>query len=134
MANLKELRTRIASVKSTQKITKAMKAIAAAKFKLAQINLENFKQYAKKISNITSIIANQLDEHPLIISNSSSKKDEIKHDNNHLILIISSDKGLCGSFNVNINRFLEEKLAKVNLLVVAVEVEVRIDVIQKRPK
>lgn len=100
MATLKFLRNRISSVKSTQKITKAMKMVAAAKFRKAQQNAENARPYSEKLNSIILNLKNSvtdMDSAPkLLVGN---QKNEI-----HLCVVLSSDRGLCGGFNTNICR------------------------------
>ena len=100
MATLKFLRNRISSVKSTQKITKAMKMVAAAKLRKAQQNAENARPYSEKLNSIISNLKNSvtdMDSAPkLLVGN---QKNEI-----HLCVVLSSDRGLCGGFNTNICR------------------------------
>jgi F-type H+-transporting ATPase subunit gamma len=100
MASLKFLRNRITSVKSTQKITKAMKMVAAAKLRKAQQNAENARPYSEKLNSIILNLknsVNDIDSAPkLLVGN---QKEEI-----HLCVVLSSDRGLCGGFNTNICR------------------------------
>jgi len=100
MASLKFLRNRISSVKSTQKITKAMKMVAAAKLRKAQQNAENARPYSEKLNSIISNLKNSvtdMDSAPkLLVGN---QKNET-----HLCVVLSSDRGLCGGFNTNICR------------------------------
>jgi F-type H+-transporting ATPase subunit gamma len=100
MASLKFLRNRISSVKSTQKITKAMKMVAAAKLRKAQQNAENARPYSEKLNSIILNLKNSvtyMDSAPkLLVGN---QKNEI-----HLCVVLSSDRGLCGGFNTNICR------------------------------
>ena len=99
MANLKEIRIRIASVKSTQKITSAMKMVSAAKLRRAQSAIQKLRPYSKKLSEILSNIANESDgNNPLA---------EVREKNNTIMLLISSNKGLCGSFNNAITKHAE---------------------------
>ena len=93
MANLKEIRIRIASVKSTQKITSAMKMVSAAKLRRAQSAILKLRPYSKKISEILSNISNEKDE------NENNPLAEVREKNNTILLLISSNKGLCGGFN-----------------------------------
>ena len=96
MANLKEIRTRIASVASTRQITSAMKMVAAAKLKRAQDVVTNFKPYALKMQKIIMDVA----------SSSGHEEDSVFADNrdyhNALIVVITSNRGLCGAFNSNV--------------------------------
>ena len=100
MASLKFLRNRISSVKSTQKITKAMKMVAAAKLRKAQQNAENARPYSEKLNSIISNLKNSvtdMDSAPKLLV--GKQKNEI-----HLCVVLSSDRGLCGGFNTNICR------------------------------
>jgi F-type H+-transporting ATPase subunit gamma len=98
MPNLKEIRSRIQSVKNTQQITKAMKMVSAAKLRRAQQNITNLRPYAKHIlSVIADIATTQRVEHPLLVTNENPKKV--------LLVVVTSDRGLAGGFNNNINRF-----------------------------
>ncbi len=121
MASLKFLRNRISSVKSTQKITKAMKMVAAAKLRKAQQNAENARPYSEKLNSIISNLKNSvtdMDSAPkLLVGN---QKNET-----HLCVVLSSDRGLCGGFNTNICRkakvFFEKILSeKKNLKIIVV--------------
>lgn len=98
MANLKDLRSRIASVKNTQQITRAMKMVSAAKLRRAQQNIVNLRPYARRIlSVIADIAVTHRVTHPLLSTNTEPKKV--------LMVVVTSDRGLCGGFNNNINRF-----------------------------
>jgi F-type H+-transporting ATPase subunit gamma len=98
MATLDDLKKRIVSVKSTQKITKAMKMVAAAKLKRAQENAEKGRPYAEKMNNIilnlTSGISDKENTPRLLFG---SGKEKV-----HLCIVLTSDRGLCGGFNTNI--------------------------------
>ena len=100
MPSLDDLKKRISSVKSTQKITKAMKMVAAAKLRRAQENAERGRPYSEKMNNII-----------LNLSKSISDKDSASKflvgtgkDNVHLCVVLTADRGLCGGFNTNICR------------------------------
>ena len=93
MANLKEIRTRIASVASTRQITAAMKMVAAAKLKKAQDAVTNLKPYALKMHDITMNVASASDG-----KNIYSDERDLRQ---VLIVVITSNKGLCGAFNSN---------------------------------
>lgn len=98
MASLKDLRLRIDSVKNTQQITRAMKMVSAAKLRKAQANIVNLRPYANKIRTvIADIAATHRVEHPLLNQNKEVKKA--------LLVVLTSDRGLCGAFNSNINKF-----------------------------
>ena len=105
MPSLDDLKKRIKSVKSTQKITKAMKMVAAAKLKKAQENAEKARPYSEKMHNIIlNLILSVKDpsNSPKLLVGTG--KDEV-----HLCVILTADRGLCGGFNSNIC-----KLAKKN--------------------
>lgn len=95
MANLRDIKRRISSVKSTQKITKAMKMVAASKLRRAQAAIQQARPYAFHMRDLVSHLTQcaQLDAHPLLRHNGS---DSIG------IVVVSSDKGLCGGFNAGI--------------------------------
>ena len=98
MASLDDLKKRISSVKSTQKITKAMKMVAAAKLRRAQENAEKGRPYSEKINsiilNLSRVITDKENTHKLL----SGTGEE----NVHLCVILTADRGLCGGFNSNI--------------------------------
>lgn len=109
MANLKDIRSRIGSVKNTQQITRAMKMVSAAKLRRAQQNIVNLRPYAQEILKVIADISiTQRVNHPLLSPVENPKKV--------LLVVITSDRGLCGGFNANINRFAmnyyKENLAK----------------------
>jgi len=98
MASLDELKKRITSVKSTQKITKAMKMVAAAKLRKAQESAEKGRPYSEKMNNIIlnlSFGISDKENAPKLLSGTGN--DQI-----HLCVVITSDRGLCGGFNANI--------------------------------
>ncbi len=107
MSNLKDLRNRIKSVQSTKKITSAMKMIAAAKLKKAQEAAESSRPYANEMGRIMADLVEkqtETDNAPkLLVGTGSNKK--------HLIVIITSNRGLCGGFNTTVTRLLK-KLAR----------------------
>ena len=98
MPSLDDLKKRIKSVKSTQKITKAMKMVAAAKLKKAQENAEKGRPYSEKLQNIilnlTKSISDGSNAPKLLAGNG---KDKV-----YLCVVITADRGLCGGFNSNI--------------------------------
>ena len=99
MPNLKDIRKRIESVKSTAKITRAMKLVAAAKLRRAQENIEKARPYAVKLHELISELALRADEedHPLL---------SVREPRNVMLLVLTSDRGLCGGFNTNILKAL----------------------------
>ena len=100
MAGGQEIRTKIASVKNTQKITKAMEMVAASKMRKAQDRMLAARPYAEKIRNVISHLAHANSEykHPYL-----NKRDEIKRIG---LIIVSTDRGLCGGLNANMFRML----------------------------
>ena len=115
MANLKEVRNRITSVSSTQQITSAMKMVSAAKLRRAQDAVTQMRPYANKLKEILENLSASLDNSEGIYS----KQREVK---NVLLVVITSNRGLCGGFNANVlkaaNRLAREqyKGCKVSVL------------------
>lgn len=103
MATLKEIKTRIGAVKNTQKITKAMKMVAAARLRKAQDRIISTRTYANKMKELLSYLIYVAEEaiHPLM---------EDRDVQNHLVVVISSDRGLCGAFNTNLLKFAVERI------------------------
>jgi F-type H+-transporting ATPase subunit gamma len=107
MASLKELRIRINSVKSTQKITKAMQMVASSKLRRAQENAEAARPYAMRMENMLRAIAGSVagnDNAPAMLAGSGAS-------DNHLLLVTTSDRGLCGGFNSSIAKAIRERVA-----------------------
>ncbi len=105
MANLKDIRLRIESTKNTQQITKAMKLVSAAKLRKAQNNITNMRPYAMTLKQvIADIAATQKVSHPLM-----TKKQNVK---SVLLVVLTSDRGLCGGFNSNINKFADRYIVE----------------------
>jgi F-type H+-transporting ATPase subunit gamma len=103
MASLKDLRTRIASVKATQKITKAMQMVAAAKLRRAQEAAEAARPYSKRMGAVlANIAANVGGEDAPVLMAGTGKTDS------HLLLVCSSERGLCGGFNSQIARLARD--------------------------
>ena len=98
MASLDDLKKRIASVKSTQKITKAMKMVAAAKLRKAQESAEKGRPYSEKMNNIILNLSNGISDK----ENTSKLLSGMGNDKVHLCVVMTSDRGLCGGFNSNI--------------------------------
>ncbi len=110
MASLDDLKKRIASVKSTQKITKAMKMVAAAKLRRAQESAEKGRPYSEKMNNIILNLSNGIsdkDNAPKLLSGTG--KDKI-----HLCVVMTSDRGLCGGFNSNIIKKAKNYFSKLS--------------------
>ena len=109
MASLDDLKKRITSVKSTQKITKAMKMVAAAKLKRAQESAEKGRPYSEKMNNVILNLSNGISDKsnaPKLLSGSG--KEQI-----HLCVVMTSDRGLCGGFNSNIIKKAKSYFAKL---------------------
>ena len=105
MASLKELKGRINSVKSTQKITKAKKMVAAAKLRKAQAAAEAARPYAERLEGVVASLASKVgaaDSAPRLLSG-TGKSDT------HLLLVLNSDRGLAGAFNSNIVKAARDK-------------------------
>ena len=96
MANLKEVRTRIQSVKSTQQITKAMKMVAASKLRKAQDAILLMRPYIQKLAGILKNASANLEEAQKSVFSEERKVEKV------LIIVITSDRGLCGAFNTNV--------------------------------
>src|SRR5688500_6593065 len=107
MATLREIRTRIRTVRNIQKITRAMKLVAAARLKRAQDRVQSAQPYAERLEQMMRRLsaAGAEVEHPLL---------EVREERNIAVLIISSDRGLAGSYNTNLFRtamqFLRQRL------------------------
>jgi F-type H+-transporting ATPase subunit gamma len=97
MANLRDIRKRIASVKNTQKITKAMKMVAAAKLRRAEEAIKAARPYSEKMRDVLMSLATRIDPavHPLL---------DVKPVKKALLIQITADRGLCGAFNASLNR------------------------------
>jgi F-type H+-transporting ATPase subunit gamma len=111
MASLKDIRARIQSTKNTQQITSALKLVSASKLKRAQNNIVNLRPYAKALNQmIYDLAASERAQHALL-----EKRTDVK---NLLLVVVSSDRGLCGSFNSSINKFtakyLDDNKSKYN--------------------
>src|SRR3954470_10593085 len=106
MANLKEVRIRITSVQSTQQITKAMKMVSAAKLKRATNAITQLRPYANKLKDILANLSASLE-------GSSSPFIQEREPNKVLIVVVSSNRGLAGAFNMNVikaaNNLISEK-------------------------
>jgi F-type H+-transporting ATPase subunit gamma len=100
MPSLKDIRSRIDSTKNTQQITRAMKMVSAAKLRRAQHNIVNLRPYAHALlSLIADITVTQRVNHPLLSPSHEPKKI--------LLVVLTSDRGLCGAFNTSVNKFAE---------------------------
>jgi len=109
MASLDDLKKRIASVKSTQKITKAMKMVAAAKLRRAQESAEKGRPYSEKMNNVILNLSNGISDKenaPKLLSGTGNDKV-------HLCVVMTSDRGLCGGFNSNIIKKAKGYFSKI---------------------
>jgi len=109
MASLDDLRKRIVSVKSTQKITKAMKMVAAAKLRKAQESAERGRPYSEKMQNIILNLTESISDP----SNAPKLLVGTGKEQTHLCVVMTSDRGLCGGFNTNICRLAKSYFLKV---------------------
>ena len=109
MANLKELRNRISSVTSTQKITRAMQMVAASKLKKAQDAVESTRPYSDKLSTVVGNLSKEMegdDNAPkLLVGNGNSDR--------YLLVVATSERGLCGGFNSSITRLAAQSARKL---------------------
>jgi len=109
LANLKEVRIRIASVNSTQQITKAMKLVSATKLRRAQNAILQMRPYSQKLNGILSNLSDSIDDDSLKVYFDQREVKRV------LLVVVTSDRGLCGSFNANVlklaNRLVKEDFA-----------------------
>lgn len=116
MPSLQSLRRKIAAVKNTQKITKAMKMVAAAKLKRAQDRILSSRPYAHKLREVMANLSRRVNRaaHPLLTKRAGNKVE---------VLVVTSDRGLCGAFNANILRkaveFIRQQEARGNRVAVS---------------
>ena len=109
MPSLDDLKKRITSVKSTQKITKATKMVAASKLRRAQENAEKGRPYSDKMNNIILNLSNSISDKensPKLLAGSGEDKV-------HLCIVMTSDRGLCGGFNTNIIKKAKSYFQKI---------------------
>jgi len=104
MASLKDIKRQIRAVKQTQKLTKAMNMVAAAKLRAIQGRTESFRAYAEEHHRLMEAIGHESQEldHPILRHNDQARRVKV--------LAISSDRGLCGSFNTNLSQLLDRKI------------------------
>lgn len=104
MPSLKDIRRRITSVKKTQQITRAMRMVAAAKLRRAQEAIESARPYAARMRDtLVEVAASQGSEHPLLAARETVKNVDV--------IVITSDRGLCGAFNSNVLKRAEQEIA-----------------------
>ncbi|MGZ3400658.1 MAG: F0F1 ATP synthase subunit gamma, partial [Caulobacteraceae bacterium] len=108
MASLKDMRNQISSVKATQKITKAMQMVAAAKLRRATESAENARPYAQRMAAVIANLAAGVsgDGAPRLLTGTGS-------DQKHLLVVATADRGLAGGFNSSIVRAAREKIAEL---------------------
>jgi F-type H+-transporting ATPase subunit gamma len=106
MANLKDIRDQIKSVKSIEKVTKAMKMVAAAKMRRAQENMEQARPYTSKLNNMLNSLIPEIDRS---ILPELESRVEINH---KLFVIITADRGLAGAFNSNVIKIAQREIDK----------------------
>ncbi|HXH28417.1 MAG TPA: ATP synthase F1 subunit gamma, partial [Candidatus Polarisedimenticolia bacterium] len=121
MANVRDFRTRIRSVKSTQQITRAMKLVSAAKLRRAQERILGARPYAQRMRAVLESLAARAepDRHPLLARRPEQRV---------IVLVMTADKGLCGSFNTNILNRARALLDELS------DREVRVDIIGKKAR
>ncbi len=105
MPNLRDIRNRISSIQNTQQITKAMKMVAAAKLRKAQDRIIQARPFTRKLQDVVSRLSSSNPSNPLF-----EKRDEI---NKVLLIVVGSDRGLCGGFNNNLFKEVEKWVAEV---------------------
>jgi len=107
MATLKDIKLRMVSIENTQQITKAMKMVAASKMRKAEENASQSRPYAEKLKAIISNLSANLDQtaHPLLTQREGGKA---------LVLLITTDRGLCGGLNVNLCKLLYKLVPDAN--------------------
>ena len=115
MAGIKEIRTKIKSVQNTRKITKAMEMVAASKMRKAQERMRAARPYADKVRNITAHLAEAAPdyEHPFLTVRTASKAVGV--------IVVTTDKGLCGALNTNVMRVVLNKLKEYDATGVKVQ-------------
>ncbi|MGH6949511.1 MAG: F0F1 ATP synthase subunit gamma, partial [Vitreimonas sp.] len=108
MPSLKEFRNRIASVKSTQKITKAIQMVAAAKLKRSQAAAEAARPYSDRMARVIANLASAVsgDSAPKLLRGTG--RDQV-----HLLVVATSERGLCGGFNTQIVRLARERIVEL---------------------
>lgn len=102
MAGLKEIRKRIQSVKNTQKITRAMKMVAASKLRRTQTAMLNIRRYSDELRHLAGVMSDRVEcIHPLMVPRRTVRAEAI--------IVVSGDRGLCGSFNANVARYARRR-------------------------
>ena len=109
MPSLKDLKNRISSVKSTQKITKAKQMVAAAKLRRAEERAKESRPYTERMESVLANLSSSAKENP----NAPALLRGTGKDDTHLLIVATADKGLCGGFNSSIVRLARERIAKL---------------------
>jgi F-type H+-transporting ATPase subunit gamma len=104
MANLKDLRRRIRSTKSSQKITSAMKMVSASKLRRAQIAVEQARPYSKLVQHMVADLSQAASDLPHLLTGRSEAKT-------HLLILFGSDRGLCGGLNTQLARLVRRNIS-----------------------
>ena len=107
MANLKNIRSQIKSVTSIQKVTKAMKMVAAAKLRKSQENMEKARPYSERLKNLIADLLHDVDRNLMPLLEKHSENNKIG------FVIVTADRGLAGSFNTNILKRAEKEIGNV---------------------
>ena len=107
MANLKNIRSQIKSVTSIQKVTKAMKMVAAAKLRKSQENMEKARPYSKRLKNLIADLIHDVDRSLMPLLEKHSENNSVG------FVIVSADRGLAGSFNTYIIKKADKEIAKI---------------------
>src|ERR1700712_1783200 len=125
MASLKEMRSRIGSVKATQKITKALQMVAAAKLRRSQDAAQNARPYAERMAAVIANLAAGVSGEgaPKLLVGTGS-------DRRHLVVVATSDRGLAGGFNSSIVRMAREKIGSL----IAAGKDVKVIVVGKKAR
>jgi F-type H+-transporting ATPase subunit gamma len=110
MPSLKSLRVRINSVKSTRKITQAMKMVAASKLRRAQSQAEAARPYAERMERMLATLGASAIENP----NAPALLRGTGHDATHLLVVVTADRGLCGAFNSSVARFARNRIRELS--------------------
>ncbi len=118
MANLKEIRTRMASVKNTKQVTSAMKMVSAAKLRKAQDAITRIRPYSNKLNEILMSLSQSLGNIEENVYATEHKSNKV------LLVVINSNRGLCGAFNANVNkettRLIKEELSDAEVELMAI--------------
>src|SRR6185312_16289709 len=106
MPSIKDLKKRIGSTKNTQQTTRAMKMVSAAKLRRAQEAIQNQRPYAKRILDLINELSSRttMESHPIL---RHERSDDSKTEKKVMLVLVTSDRGLCGGFNSNVIKFCQ---------------------------